>query len=97
MRLEQHAVGERQVDLVGRQVLLERLDGRVVAAGLVADRDRHAGEILRRLDWRIRRHEDAGRRDRIDVGIEPAVALGGRDVDGPVAGAADIGARGPSR
>ncbi len=46
---EQHAVVEREVDLVGRHELLERLDGRIVAARLVADRDRHAREILRRL------------------------------------------------
>ena len=36
-----------------RQVLLERLDGRVVAARLEADRDRHAGKIGRVLDRRI--------------------------------------------
>ena len=89
--LEQHAVGERQVDLVGRHVLFERLHGRIVAAGLVADRDRHAGEVLGPLHRRIGRHEHAGGRDRIGLGIELAVAGGRRHADGPVAGAAHIG------
>ena len=88
---EQHAVGEVEVDLVGRHIRLKRLDGGVVAAGLVADRDRHAREILRPLDRRIRRHEDAGRRHRIDLAVKPALALGGCDPDGPVAGAAHVG------
>ncbi len=70
---EQHAVVERQVDLVGRHVLFERLDGRVVAAGLEADRDRHARQILWRFHLRVRRHEDARRCDRIDIGVELAV------------------------
>src|SRR5262249_40086045 len=34
--------------------------------------------------------EYAGRRDRIDVGIEVPLALGGGDADGPVAGATDV-------
>jgi hypothetical protein len=42
---EQHALLERQIDLVGRQILLERLDGRIMAPGLEPDRDRHAGEV----------------------------------------------------
>ena len=74
----------------GAHVLLERLDGRVVAAGLEADGDRHAGEIGGVADRRVRRHEDAGGRDGIDVGVELGVAVGGGDVDGPVAGAADV-------
>ena len=75
----------------GRHVLLERLDRRVVAAGLEADRNRNAGEVGRRSDRGIGGNEDTGRGDRIDVGIELGVAVGGRDVHGPVAGAADVG------
>jgi hypothetical protein len=70
--------------------LLERLHGGVVAARLEADRNRHAGEIGRRLHLRIGRHEDARRRHRIDVGVHLAVAIRSRDVDGPVAGAAYV-------
>ena len=39
---------------------------------------------------RIRRHEHAAGRDRIGVAVELAVALGGRDVHGPVAGAGNV-------
>ena len=77
-----------------RQILLEPLDGRVVASRLVADRDRHAGEIGRTSVRRIRRHEDAARGNRIALGVELAVALRGGDVHGPVAGAADVCRRG---
>src|SRR5262245_21776296 len=45
---EQHALAERQVDGLGRQVLLQRLHGGIVAARLVADRNRHAGQLLGR-------------------------------------------------
>ena len=88
--MEQHAVGEGQIDLVGRHKLLERLDGRIMAAGLIADGDWNAGEILGLPDRRILGHEDARRRHRIDAGIEPAVALRGGDADGPMAGAAHV-------
>jgi len=59
---EQHAVLERQVDLVGRQIGFERLDRRVVAARLPADRNRYIGEVGRVADRRICRDEDPGRR-----------------------------------
>src|SRR5215475_10083522 len=62
-----------------------------MAAGLEADGDRYAGEIGRRADLRIRRHEDPGGRDRIDVGVELGVTLRGGDVDRPMAGAAHVG------
>ena len=88
---EQHAVLEGEIDLVGREVLLQRLDRRIVAARLEADRDRHAGKVGRRADGRIGGNEDARRRDRIGVGIEPGMAVRGRDVDRPVAGAAHVG------
>jgi len=52
---EQHAVAERQIDALGRHVGFERLHGRVVAAGLVADRDRHAGEVSGPFHRRIGR------------------------------------------
>jgi hypothetical protein len=42
-----------------RHVLLERLDGRVVAARLVADRDRHALEVGRMPDVGLGRDEHA--------------------------------------
>ena len=75
---------------VGLEILLEPLDRRVVAAGLIADRNRHGRKIGRRLHRRIRRHEHAARRNRIAIGVELAVAVGGGDVHGPVAGAADV-------
>ena len=42
---EQHPFLVRKVDAIERHELLERLNGRVVAARLVADRDRDAGEL----------------------------------------------------
>src|SRR5262249_40662046 len=45
-------------------------------------------------DWRILGHEDARRRHRIDAGIKPAIALRRGDADGPMAGAAHVGAAG---
>src|SRR6185312_17091269 len=81
---------EGQVDLAGLEILLERLDRRVMAARLESDRDGDAGEIGWGADFRIRRHEDSGRRDRVDVCVEPGVAPGSGDVDGPVTGAADV-------
>ena len=71
---EQHAFAVRQLDLVCGQVLLERLQGGVVAARLVADRDRHAGEIGGRLHRGVGGHEDAAGRHRIGVGVELGVA-----------------------
>ena len=62
-----------------------------MAAGLVADRDRHVGEVGRRLHRRVGGNEDAARGNRIGVGIELGVAPGGRHVHRPVAGAGDIG------
>src|SRR5215831_9356325 len=87
---EQKAVAKRELDLLQLEILLEPLDGRVVAARLVADRDRHAGEIGRRLYRRVRRYEDAAGRDRIALGVEFAVTVGGGDVHRPVASGADI-------
>src|SRR6185437_9052121 len=72
-------------------VLLERLDRRVVAARLETDGNGDAGKIGGRPDRGIGGDEDTGRGDGIDVGIQLGMALGGRDVDGPVAGAAYIG------
>src|SRR5262249_20163886 len=62
------------------------------AAGLIADGDWNAGEILRLSDWRILGHEHARRRHGIDAGIKPALALRRGDADGPMAGAAHVGA-----
>src|SRR5438045_8943610 len=61
-----------------------------MAARLVPDRDRHAGEIGGVLDVGIRRHKDRGGGYRIGVGVELAVADRGGDIDGPVTGAADV-------
>ena len=88
---EQHALAVRELDLVGGHVLLERLDGGVVAARLEADRDRHAGQVGRRLHGRVGGNEDAARGDRVGVGVELGVAARGRHVDRPVAGAGDVG------
>jgi hypothetical protein len=89
---EQHPVGIDQIHFGLRHELLERLHRRVVAARLIADRDRHAGKVLRGFDLGIRLHENAGRRHRIDVARHAAEALRGGHVDGPVAGAAHVGA-----
>ena len=89
--VKQHAVGKGQVDLVSRHILLERLDGRVVAARLIAHGDRNAREILRRAHRRVGRDEDACRGDRVHACVEATLALGGCDADGPVTGAAHVG------
>jgi hypothetical protein len=88
---EQHAVGIDEVHLVLRDELLERLHRRVMAAGLIAHRDGHAGQIFRAFDLRVRLHENSRRRHRIDLACHAAVTLGGRDIHRPVAGAGDIG------
>jgi hypothetical protein len=88
---KQHAVLEVEIDLAGREILLQRLDRRIVAAGLEADRDRHPGKVGRRADGRIGRNENARWRHRIGVGIEPGMAVRGRHVHGPMAGAAHVG------
>jgi len=88
---KQHAVLEREVDLAGREVLLQRLDRRIVAAGLEADRDRHPGKVGRRAYGRIGGNENSRRRDRVGVGIEPGMAVRRRHVDRPVTGAAHVG------
>ena len=87
---EEQPVGERELDVVERHVLLERLDGGVVAARLVADRDRDALEVRRFPHRRLRRHEHRGRRHRVRVGVELAVTGRGGDVHRPVARAADV-------
>src|SRR3984893_18176625 len=73
--VKQHSIRERQIDLVRRHVLLERLNRRIVAAGLVAHRNGNAGEIVRRLDRRGGGNKHAGRRHRVNIRVEPAVAL----------------------
>jgi hypothetical protein len=60
----------------------------LIAAGLIPDRDRHAGQILRPPDRRVGSNEHPGRRDRIGIRIEPPLALRRRDADGPVTRAA---------
>ena len=82
---------EAELDLLARHVRLERLDRGVVAAGVIADRDLLAGELLRRGDRRFRRHHDAARRDHIGLAPHRADLLGRRLVHGPVAGAGDVG------
>src|SRR5204862_262604 len=61
-----------------------------MAARLLPDRDRYAGEIGGVLDVGVRRHKDRGGGHRIGVGVELAVADRGGDIDGPVTGAADV-------
>src|SRR3954465_3068259 len=87
---EEDAIGEGELDVRERHVLLERLDGRIVAARLVADRNRHAAQVFRRLDRRLRRHEYRRWRHRIGVGVHLGVALRGGDVHRPVAGTAHV-------
>src|SRR5262249_28358604 len=89
--VKQHAVGEGQIDFVGRHILLERLDARVVAARLIADGDGNAGEILRHAHRRVWGNEDARGCDRIYAGVEATLPLRGGDADGPVTGAAHVG------
>ena len=48
---EQHAVRIDKVHLLRREVLLKRLNGRIVTARLVADRHRNSGEIGRILNF----------------------------------------------
>src|SRR5580704_8836000 len=88
--MEQQPFGEGQVDLLGLEVLFQSLDGRIVAAGLKSHRDRNAGQIGGSLDRRIRRHENACRRNRVSIAIQLAVPVGGGDVHRPVAGATDV-------
>src|SRR5262249_50613336 len=87
---EQQAVAKRQLDRLRLEILLEPLNGRVMAARLIADRDRDAGKIGRGLHRRVRRYEDAARRDRIALGVEFAVTVGSGNVHRPVAGRADV-------
>ena len=61
-----------------------------MASRLVADRDRHAGQIVRLLDGRLGRDEDARRCDRVGVGVEFAVTGRRRHVHGPVTGGAHV-------
>src|SRR3984957_17511081 len=87
---KEQTVGKRELDVLRLQILLQRLDGRVVAPGLVSDRYGNIRELRRLGDRRIGRNENAGGRDGISVGVEFAMTCGSRDVHGPVAGAADI-------
>src|SRR5437868_4793731 len=87
---EQEPVDKGQLDVLRLQILLQGLDRRVMAARLVPDRDRYAGEIGGVLDVGVRRHKDRGGGHRIGVGVELAVADRGGDIDGPVTGAADV-------
>ena len=41
--LEQHAVGIVQLDLFGFEIWFQRLHSRIMAAGLITDRNRHVG------------------------------------------------------
>src|SRR6185312_5122465 len=90
--LEEQPVGKGERDLLRLQVLLQHLDGGVVAARLVADRDWHTPEVSRAADRRVRRHEDPGRRDRIGIGIELAVTARRSNAHRPMAGAGNIAA-----
>src|SRR4029079_14753859 len=65
--------------------------GGVVAARLIADRDRHAGEIRRLLHLGVRRNENAACLNLVEISRKLAVALGGGDVHGPMAGAGEVG------
>src|SRR5215475_6738922 len=44
---EQHAVGIDQVDLLGLEILLQRLHRGIMTAGLIADRNRNANKVGR--------------------------------------------------
>ena len=71
--------------------MLQGLNCRVMAAGLIADRDGNAGQIGGVLYERVGGYENAGRGYRVGVAIELAVTVGGGDVHRPVAGATDVG------
>src|SRR5262245_23687192 len=47
---EQHALAEGEIDVFGLQVLFERLQGGVMTAGLIANRNRHARQLIGRGD-----------------------------------------------
>ena len=54
---------ECQLDPIGRQERLQRLDCREMAAGLIAYMHREIGKILGRADGRTGWNENAARRD----------------------------------
>ena len=61
-----------------------------MAAGVVADGDGHAGEIVRPSDLGIARDVDPARENRVRVPPHAAVLVAGRLVDRPVAGTTHI-------
>ena len=81
---------ELQRDLIAVQERLESLDGRVVAAGVVAHANVDARQIVRPADARLGRHHDARDAHRVRVPPHPT-AVGRRGgVHRPVAGGADF-------
>ncbi len=62
-----------------------------MAAGLIADRNRNTGEIIRSLDLGVARYKDARGGNGIRVAIELAVTFRRCNVDCPVARATDVG------
>ena len=61
-----------------------------MAAGLVADRDRHPGQLRRVGNVRVGRHEHRRRSNGIGVWVKLPVPDRGRDVDGPMTGAVNV-------
>ncbi len=79
---------ERQADLVGGKHRLQGLQRREMAARVIPDADRHPGQVFRPPDRRLRRHEDAARRDRVRLGNQLPGPLARRRARGPVTGTA---------
>src|SRR5690349_15917352 len=83
---------EAQLDLRALQVRFQPLDGRVVAARVVADALRRAGQVVGPLVAGLGGHEDPGGADGVRLAPHLAAADRGGGVDRPVTGGGDVAA-----
>ena len=81
------------IDLVARQEAFQQMQREVVRAGVERHADRAAGELLRRVDRRIRPHHDRGVGDDGAAADLPAADAGaaGAAVVAPFAGIVHVG------
>src|SRR5205823_13048809 len=84
------SAGEAQVDLAPFEKALKALDGGVVAAGVIADADLDARQILRPLIRRLGCNKDARWTERVRMAVHAAVTGGRGSIDRPVTGRADV-------